>query len=112
MGKYLLLYLKYSYLLNPIGIFFMIVIIVSIGVLLQNNSNKVNEEDLVGKRMLLSIMFISVLIEAFVAGWAGIRITAGISALWGFGANSLIKKFNKDRVWEKFLWVIDRWAKK
>lgn len=108
MDKLVILFLAYS---NYIPIYILIVVAVVIGISTQNTFNNPKAEDLRGKKLFMASLFLSLLIFFAMGSWATWWFIGLVSLVFGFGSEKLIKKLDKDKIWENFLWIIDKFNK-
>ena len=95
-------YFTYGHYLDGYFIYARLVIWVLLGIVVANNFNDNREKDLTGKKKLLATLFMSSLIYFGMIAWANINFIYFTGIIFGFGANKLIKKWYKNKVWDKY----------
>ena len=102
MQKLIQFYTAYGGYLDGYFTFTFMAMLVMMGISVMNEFNDKNEKDITGKNKLLVSLFMTSLIFFSMRGWASKDWMRVVSAIFGFGANALIRKWKKNKIWDKY----------
>ena len=102
MQELIRFYTAYGGHLDSYFNFTFMAMLVMLGITVMNEFNDENEKDITGKRKLIVSLFMTSLIFFSMRSWANKDSMRVASAIFGFGANALIKKWKKNKIWDKY----------